>query len=1530
MTLAARLIIAFGFVAVLATALVGASVRRASRDIIEGDFDSRIEAAASGVSQELGWEAEALRGLLAPLCEHDTFVDKAHLALDRAKGDLRAVDPGSLISIRYAVPDQARALRLDDLVLVAGDGSILGATDVGRIGVRDPRLAALLKQPPGAPSLRPRSAGSEPSMEVHCARSSNGVTVGLVGARRIASILNRIGRAYRLTLTVADPAAPVPPSGEDVAVRAIDFTVVSGLKVVASVPRDELRAAQATLDRNILFTGAAAIAVALGIALVLSRSLSRPIAALAHETREVVTGEPKHVRGHGGREIAALAEAFNKTIDELTAMRKRLAATERIAARREVARQIAHEIKNPLAPIRAAVETLRRLRMRDNPAFDEYFEEATSTVLGEVHRIANIVTEFTRFNRMPPPNPEPIDLVQVARGVVTLHASAPDGAAVTGSPRVELAAEPIPMVSADRDQIIQVLTNLIQNGLDAAGAVRPDPRVTVTIGPLANERVRVVVRDNGPGVPEEFLSRLFEPYATTKEKGTGLGLAIVQRIVFEHGGGDHLPKGAEGGGRLRDHAARGGPAAPGAAAVVRGHGEAADHAAGRVGARIAAGRERGAGSAVRAPRPTGDGARRARTSTLVRRCARRRLQTSAHTCARAAVRAKGGDRIHMKPGQNQASSETTNAPSGAAKPCLEVMILWGTSVLHVEHQSPPRSFSVGAGEAAGEAGYAQLAVPALGEARVPVVIAGDDGAVSLVLPEGADGWIEIAGVRRSAREIAACAEACAALEGAKQIAFPLGSKARIEVFGLVLSVSSTVATPSPAKRWHFEKKHVPYVIGSAVLQLGLLGALYNYRAPLPVATSEVSEDQRYQIQVALQAAAEKEQEERTAEQVAEGNADNKEGGTGTRARGEEGSMGNPSARATSHRYGVQGPGDDPHIARQAALRDSAEFGMIGLLNSGSGGDPNAPTAPWGRDDSLGNDPLGARGTAMGGGGIGDAYGSGGLGLTGIGTIGHGAGTGTGQGFGSGAGRLGGSHQVAGNAAPATTPVLPSAPAESPIDPNGRFATTYRPGGGHLAAFESAVARGIIPAAAREVVSDVGARYAPAVDVASGKALGLRVDLERGKIAPSGGPVHLRLALKSSAVAPAARPHLSVHLVLDISGSMAGESIARAREAASAMVDRLAPTDDFSLTTFSSSAAVRVPDGPVGSRRADIKQTISGIGVEGGTNIGAGLSLGYEQASSRSIPEDAVRVVLLLSDGKANEGITSSDRLSRLALDAFQHGIQTSALGLGSDYDGALMSSIANDGAGGYYYLKSPDQIAPALATELDKRLDPVATAVEVRVRLKKDVNLLRVYGSRRLNDAEAARVRAVEVAADQQAQKRDKIVQNRQDDAEGGMRFFFPAFACDDAHALLLKLSVPAGANGRPIALVELKYKDRIGKRNVIEEIPVEAQYGDSDAASGATIDASVARTIQGFAAGEALTDAAFRIANGDRAGAIALLTERETILRQAAQTLNEPLFLRDADRLARLRGDAGQDSGLGEPLVLSMLLETAGRAHLR
>ncbi|MEO7096003.1 MAG: VWA domain-containing protein, partial [Polyangiales bacterium] len=455
-----------------------------------------------------------------------------------------------------------------------------------------------------------------------------------------------------------------------------------------------------------------------------------------------------------------------------------------------------------------------------------------------------------------------------------------------------------------------------------------------------------------------------------------------------------------------------------------------------------------------------------------------------------------------------------------------------------------------------------------------------------------------------------------------------------------------------------------------------------------------------------------------------------------------------------------------------------------------------------------------------------------------------------------------------------------------LDPNGRYATTYRPGAGHLAAFEAAIAKGVVPLAERSIVSDVGGRYTPDFALPAGSILGMKAELERGALPPSGGLVHLRIALHSAELGAGVaktRPHLSVHLVLDVSGSMSGTAMENAKSAAAAMVDKLDSGDDFSLVTFADAAQLLVVDGPVGSRRADIKTKISGITTLGGTNIGAGLMLGYQQAQAKSIPEDAMRVVLLLSDGQPTSGIRDAKQLANLALDGFQKGVQTSSFGLGDSYDGALMSAIADEGAGGYYYLKDSTTIAPALVTELDKRLDPIATAVEIRIRLKKDVDVMRVYGSRKLTAAEAEDIRKQEVASDEQANKKLGIDKDRENDPQGGMRFFIPAFAANDGHSLLLQLKIPAGVAKKDLAMIELKYKDVVHKKNVVEEIPLSALFADSDAKSVASIDPSVQKTVQGFAAGDALVLASMKLQVGDRTGAVAVLAEREAILRKAA-----------------------------------------------
>jgi hypothetical protein len=363
---------------------------------------------------------------------------------------------------------------------------------------------------------------------------------------------------------------------------------------------------------------------------------------------------------------------------------------------------------------------------------------------------------------------------------------------------------------------------------------------------------------------------------------------------------------------------------------------------------------------------------------------------------------------------------------------IEVLVKWDQNTLHVSHESPPKSFYVGEEQVG-----CDYFVPSevLGTTRAPVVVARGVSCALVMLPR-TTGTVEIPGQGVFTFEDliqAGRARPSSEISGGHEYELPNNARARMELegSGLVFEVSAVNAgKPPPVGAFSsFEPAAYMFIGLSFLLHIGIVASMAFFMPKMGGDDADaIDRDQLLLMQKMLNAAAEREQEEKQTEQQPDQNADNKEGGTGTRAKGEEGSMGNPNTKDTNKRYGVQGPQDnpDPHIARQAALREAQEFGMIGLINVGAGGDPNAPTAPWGREDSLGNDPLSARGN-MWGDAIGDAFGAGGLGLSGvgeggggrgegiglgnIGTLGHGAGTGTGQGFGNGHGRLGGAHQT---------------------------------------------------------------------------------------------------------------------------------------------------------------------------------------------------------------------------------------------------------------------------------------------------------------------------------------------------------------------------------------------------------------------------------------------------------------------------------------------------------------------------------------
>ncbi len=514
MTLAQRLLLAIGALSLATIVALGFGVRQAWHRSEEQRFRDQFAQAMEPLGRELADELEGLPLLSEPLCRHDPLIDSALVGLEA--GDLEQ----RRLAISVRVPELAQALRLDELYVVSSTGEVLGAQAPGaRLPGR--QLAQYLEhaQKAGVRSAPPLA------VEYGCVHRStehHGLWVGVYAARHLEPLLAKIGAAYNVSLSFEPLAA-----SEQRMVQVLDLPELGPRKISAYRSRIPLLSALEDLDVTIALIGVGTLIAALGLSLLLSKSLSRPLVELAREAGAVAHGEPKPVAVRGATEIRAFADAFNRAIADLTALRKRLAATERIAARREVARRVAHEIKNPLAPIRAAVETLRRLHARQDPAFEEYFDEATRTVLGEVQRIAHIVGEFTRFARLPAPNPAPFELVEAVHAVAKLHGA--NGTSVSFS------SAPCPAVNADRDQVVQLMTNLIQNAQYAAES-QPTPHVTVDVRPADADTVRIVVSDNGPGVAAEMRARLFEPYATNKPGGTGLGLAIAQRIAIEHAG----------------------------------------------------------------------------------------------------------------------------------------------------------------------------------------------------------------------------------------------------------------------------------------------------------------------------------------------------------------------------------------------------------------------------------------------------------------------------------------------------------------------------------------------------------------------------------------------------------------------------------------------------------------------------------------------------------------------------------------------------------------------------------------------------------------------------------------------------------------------------------------------------------------------------------------------------------------------------------------------------------------------------------
>jgi two-component system nitrogen regulation sensor histidine kinase NtrY len=266
---------------------------------------------------------------------------------------------------------------------------------------------------------------------------------------------------------------------------------------------------------------------------------TRPIYKLTWAADRLADGDFSARVNHDGRgELGNLVDTFNKMAVDLENYRRKIVETERLSAFTMMARKVAHEIKNPLTPIRVAIEDLRRAFAKSDPGFAEDFDRSTKTVLQEVRSLSKIVEEFSEFAKFPPPELAPDDLNEIVKATLSLYKKESE----EGILRADLSSKSIPIL-ADRDQIKRAAVNLITNGLEAI-----PPGGCVTIRTVSSDlTATLIIADNGPGLSAQARENLFTPYFTTKPGGSGLGLVIVKKIVNEHDGRIKIGSSTEGG-----------------------------------------------------------------------------------------------------------------------------------------------------------------------------------------------------------------------------------------------------------------------------------------------------------------------------------------------------------------------------------------------------------------------------------------------------------------------------------------------------------------------------------------------------------------------------------------------------------------------------------------------------------------------------------------------------------------------------------------------------------------------------------------------------------------------------------------------------------------------------------------------------------------------------------------------------------------------------------------------------------------------
>lgn len=317
-----------------------------------------------------------------------------------------------------------------------------------------------------------------------------------------------------------------------IAVRHPDGSIEAILSSPTLYEHYTLEAGAIRSSTTIMLWGIGVLIIVFLLSFGISRTIALPIRRLTKATREVASGHLRPIPSiSGSREVTDLVATFNAMIEELKTSRENLARAERLVAWQRMARQVAHEIRNPLTPMKLAAQHLRQAARDKKENLEELIDKITTTIIEQVESLSAIAEEFASFGRMPSRDYTPVNIVEILRNVIDLHRQ---GTGIRFE--LDVSTDKPLYVNGDIHELQRVFTNIIRNSIQALHPSEiPDPTVTVSVAKRANE-VLITIVDNGPGIPEDLLPRIFEPNFSTKTHGMGLGLPIVQKIISDMGG----------------------------------------------------------------------------------------------------------------------------------------------------------------------------------------------------------------------------------------------------------------------------------------------------------------------------------------------------------------------------------------------------------------------------------------------------------------------------------------------------------------------------------------------------------------------------------------------------------------------------------------------------------------------------------------------------------------------------------------------------------------------------------------------------------------------------------------------------------------------------------------------------------------------------------------------------------------------------------------------------------------------------------